>query len=95
MTTEGDSRSRHYRPPGTPKRPPLHADTNSVDQLFPGSDYTDEERLFLQAMDRFKRTRRRPFPSWSEVLSVVISLGYRKVAEPGPLPQAGRDKETT
>jgi HK97 family phage portal protein len=44
---------------------------------FPGSDYTDEERTFLTAMDRFKRERRRPFPTWREVLHVLHELGYR------------------
>jgi hypothetical protein len=53
-------------------------------------DYNDEETEFMKAMDRYKRENRRPFPTWSEVLEVLRSLGYRRVAEPGPLP--GTDK---
>jgi hypothetical protein len=34
----------------------------------------------MTAMDRFKREKRRPFPTWSEVLHVLKSLGYRKGA---------------
>ena len=49
-------------------------------------DYTDEETDFMKAMDRYKRDNRRPFPTWSEVLEVMRSLGYRLVAEPTDLP---------
>lgn len=49
-------------------------------------DYTDEETDFMKAMDRYKRENRRPFPTWSEVLEVMRSLGYRRVAEPTDLP---------
>jgi hypothetical protein len=53
------------------------------EENFPGANFTDEEREFLQAMDRYKRQYQRPFPSWSEVLGVVRRLGYRKVPEDG------------
>ncbi len=49
-------------------------------------DYSDEEIDFMKAMDQYKRDNRRPFPTWSEVLEVLYALGYRKVAEAGPLP---------
>jgi len=49
-------------------------------------DYSEEEILFMKAMDQYKRDNRRPFPTWSEVLEVLRSLGYRKVAEPTELP---------
>ncbi|MFO0850914.1 MAG: hypothetical protein U0871_20520 [Gemmataceae bacterium] len=49
-------------------------------------DYSDDESEFMKAMDRYKRENRRPFPTWSEVLEVMRSLGYRKVAEPTELP---------
>jgi hypothetical protein len=49
-------------------------------------DYTDPEILFMKAMDQYKRDNRRPFPTWSEVLEVLYAMGYRKVAEPIPLP---------
>lgn len=49
-------------------------------------DYTDDEAEFMKAMDRYKRENRRPFPTWSEVLEVLRSLGYRRVAEPTALP---------
>lgn len=49
-------------------------------------DYTDDEIQFMKAMDQYKRENRRPFPTWSEVLEVLRALGYRKVAQPGPMP---------
>ena len=49
-------------------------------------DYSDEEIIFMKAMDQYKRDNRRPFPTWSEVLEVLYALGYRKVAEPQALP---------
>lgn len=54
-------------------------------------DYTDEETFFMKAMERYKRENRRPFPTWSEVLEVLRSLGYRKVAEETDLPGIKKD----
>lgn len=53
-------------------------------------DYSDDETEFMKAMDRYKRENRRPFPTWSEVLEVLRSLGYRRVAEPTDLPTGKR-----
>jgi hypothetical protein len=33
---------------------------------------------FITAIDEYKRLYQRPFPSWSEVLDIVKSLGYAK-----------------
>lgn len=33
---------------------------------------------FIAAIERFKKSHTRPFPSWSEVLHVLRGLGYRK-----------------
>jgi len=65
-----------------------------VDPTTCERDYSDEEIVFMKAMDQYKRDNRRPFPTWSEVLEVLYSLGYRKVAEsttlPGLAPAEGR-----
>lgn len=53
-------------------------------------DYSDDEAEFMKAMDRYKRENRRPFPTWSEVLEVLHSLGYRRVAETTDLPTGKR-----
>ena len=45
-------------------------------------DYSEDEIEFMRAMDDYKRRSGRQFPTWSEVLEVVRSMGYRKVADP-------------
>lgn len=44
-------------------------------------DYSKRELEFMQAMQEYKRTHGRPFPTWSEALSVLDSLGYVKLEE--------------
>lgn len=41
-------------------------------------DYTQDEIEFMQAMDAYKRSSGRMFPTCSEVLEVVRNLGYEK-----------------
>jgi hypothetical protein len=43
-------------------------------------DYSLDEVEFMRAMDEYKRKNGRMFPTWSEVLEVVRSLGYTKSA---------------
>ena len=57
-----------------------------VDPVTFEKEYNGDEVAFMNAMDQYKRSNRRPFPTWSEVLEVLVSLGYRKVAESAPLP---------
>ena len=44
-------------------------------------DYSLDEVEFMKAMDDYKRKSGRMFPTWSEVLEVVRSLGYVKQVE--------------
>ena len=44
-------------------------------------DYSDLEIEFMQAMDEYKRASGRMFPTCSEILEVLIKMGYRKVAD--------------
>lgn len=44
-------------------------------------DYNDEEVRFMRAMDDYKRDSGRMFPTCSEILEVVRSLGYIKLTE--------------
>ena len=46
---------------------------------------TDEQFEFLMAIEEYKKSNARPFPSWTEVLELIKALGYRKVAEPQSL----------
>jgi len=49
-------------------------------------NYNHDEVEFMTAMDQYRRHTCRPFPTWSETLEVLRALGYRKVAEPAPMP---------
>ena len=42
-------------------------------------DYQPEELEFMQAVEHYKRRNSRPFPTCSELLEVVRSLGYVRV----------------
>ena len=44
-------------------------------------DYSELEIEFMQAMDEYKRASGRMFPTCSEILEVLINMGYRKVAD--------------
>ena len=40
----------------------------------------EEEFEFIQAIERFKAEHDQPFPSWTEVLAILKSLGYTKAS---------------
>lgn len=42
-------------------------------------EMTQEQFLFIMAVDAFKRVNGKSFPSWTDVLEVIRRLGYRKV----------------
>ena len=54
---------------------------------------SDEQFEFLMAVDEYKKTNARPFPTWTEVLELIKALGYRKVTEPQPLKQFKMEPE--
>lgn len=49
-----------------------------VDPTTCERDYSEAELEFMLAMTEYKRKSGRMFPTWSEVLEVLISLGYEK-----------------
>jgi hypothetical protein len=58
-----------------------------VDPTTCEREYDPGEMEFLRAIEAYKKEFLRPFPTWSEVLEVVKSLGYRQVAEKTPIIQ--------
>ena len=56
-------------------------------------DYSDEELEFMNAMDEYKRSSGRMFPTCSEVLEVIKGLGYEKRSEEEP--KEGNPSEET
>ncbi len=61
-----------------------------VDPTTCERDYSEDEVDFMKAMDDYKRRSGRQFPTWSEVLEVLVALGYRRVAEPSQIDHAKR-----
>ena len=49
-----------------------------VDPTTCDRDYSAAELEFMQAMQAYKLSSGRMFPTWSEVLEVLRSLGYQK-----------------
>ena len=49
-----------------------------VDPTTCDRDYSLAEREFMQAMQDYKQSSGRMFPTWSEVLEVLRDLGYEK-----------------
>ena len=45
-------------------------------------EMNEEQFAFIQAINEYKRVNGKPFPTWTEVLDILLALGYRKVAEP-------------
>lgn len=61
----------------------LRAKTPRRRQIDPTTcerDYSTEEVEFMKALDEYKRTSGRMFPTCSEILEVFKSLGYVKIA---------------
>ena len=63
-------------------RPPSYYATSSGlgydNDIMDGSEYTAEEVAWLVAVDRWRREHT-PFPTLTDLLALLKSLGYRKV----------------
>jgi len=44
-------------------------------------DYSGEEVEFMKALEKYKRSNSRPFPTCSEILEVLRELGYVKTTQ--------------
>jgi hypothetical protein len=92
--TGQDRREKHAAtgPHETP--PPHHAPAERrakkdrrrrIDPTTFDKQYTDAEMEFMNAMQRFKERSGKSFPTYREVLRVLVDLGYRRVLfEPDP-----------
>jgi len=72
------------KPPRSARRSPAaraavrHGRRRMIDPTTCERDYAAEELEFMQALDQYKRSSGRMFPTCSEVLEVLKSLGYRR-----------------
>ncbi len=51
-------------------------------------EYNTSEIQFMQAMDEYKHASGRMFPTCSEILEVIMKLGYRQIEQPGEIYRA-------
>ena len=58
-------------------------------------DYSELEIEFMQAMDEYKRASGRMFPTCSEILEVLINIGYRKVADAQSVYDPNQESKTS
>jgi hypothetical protein len=71
------------KPAAPPVKLERRAKVNRRRQIDPTTcerDYTDDEVEFMNALDDYKRKNGRMFPTCSEVLEVVRSLGYVRLS---------------
>jgi hypothetical protein len=56
-----------------------------IDPTTFDKQYTDDEMEFMNAMQRYKEISGKSFPTYREVIRVIVGLGYRRaVFEPDP-----------
>jgi hypothetical protein len=56
-----------------------------IDPTTFDKQYTDDEMEFMSAMQRYKEITGKSFPTYREVIRVIVGLGYRRaVFEPDP-----------
>ena len=60
-----------------------------VDPTTCEREYNKAEIEFMQAMQDYKKSSGRNFPTWSEVLEVFKALGYEKPKDSGHVSQTG------
>lgn len=86
--TTGDRRNQPNAAVAERRPVERRAKVNRRRQIDPTTcerDYTIEEVEFMTAMDEYKRRNGRMFPTCSEVLEVIRSLGYEKRAKVDPV----------
>jgi len=54
-------------------------------------EYNDDEILFMQALESYKRSSGRMFPTCSEILEVVRRLGYVRISPNAANPESATE----
>ncbi len=62
----------------TAKRTKFAAKKKKISRTPPNLEVDPEVLEFIDAIDKYKKSHNRPFPSWSEVLYILRKLGYTK-----------------
>ena len=80
----GDRRDKITSSAVAPQAPMVRREKKNrrrqIDPTTCERDYNDEEVEFMRALDAYKRSSGRMFPTCSEILEVIRGLGYVRVA---------------
>jgi hypothetical protein len=80
----GDDRRKDSKPVAVERRAQDRREKvqrrRQIDPTTCEREYNDEEILFMQALESYKRANGRMFPTCSEILEVVRGLGYVRVS---------------
>ncbi len=66
------------RSPGRRKSDLEISEHRKVERRINEYPMTDEELEFIRAVNDYKQQYNKPFPTWSEILHILKSMGYRK-----------------
>ena len=80
LLNETGRRKQDIKPPVERRKRRRQIDPTTCER-----DYSDQEIEFMQAMDDYKQQSGRMFPTCSEILEVLMKIGYRQVAEASEL----------
>ena len=81
LNETGRRKSEATREEGLPDRR-KNKRRRQIDPTTCEREYNKSEIEFMHALDEYKRASGRMFPTCSEILEVIVGLGYRQVAEP-------------
>lgn len=73
---EGPEAKTEFNPPRRKQQRRRQIDPTTCER-----DYNGEEIEFMQALDAYKRSSGRMFPTCSEILEVIRDLGYIRLTE--------------
>jgi hypothetical protein len=88
---EGNERRKACAPVVEERRVAERRNTQRRRQIDPTTcerEYSDDEIQFMRALDEYKRTSGRMFPTCSEILEVIRALGYVKQADGGAVEES-------
>ena len=87
-----DDRRKDSKPIAAERRGPDRREKvqrrRQIDPTTCEREYNDEEILFMQALESYKRANGRMFPTCSEILEVVRGLGYVRISPTAANPES-------
>ena len=81
--TEKDDRRKEGQPVVQERRAKVQR-RRQIDPTTCEREYTDDEIQFMHALDAYKRSSGRMFPTCSEILEVIRGMGYVRVTPSTP-----------